>query len=377
MDVLLVVIGICIPSILLSWILPTKWQLVPIVITTAVFIGYLSPMSLAILTISCVLNFYTLKHIPSISTATLIVVIQMCSIFLFFKLEYNVYFNISESAILPIGLSYYSFRQIHYALEAYKKQLPAHTIIDYINYLFFLPTILIGPINRFQPFLKDYNKRRWNSSLFSMGLERILYGLVKITFIGNFIINNKLNSFIRSLSDDSIWLATYLKVFKYAANAYIQFAGYSEVAIGLSLLFGFKIIENFNFPFLATNIADFWRRWHISLSEWCKDYIFFPFLSITRNAKVSIIITMITLGLWHEISVRYILWGMLHAFAINVWYKYENTSVQERLKSIPLFKKCLGIFITIHFVVFSFVIISENSLLKSLQIFKILLMLNN
>jgi alginate O-acetyltransferase complex protein AlgI len=377
MEVLLQIIGICIPSIILSWILPQKWQLIPIVITTVVFIGYSSPISLAILAISCILNYKILKHLPSISSATLIVVIQMCVVFLFFKLKFNAYFNISEHVILPIGLSYYSFRQIHYALEAYKKQLPSHTFIDYLNYLFFLPTILIGPINRFQPFLKDYHRRRWDSSLFSIGLERILYGLVKITFIGNFLINNMFSNFIRIISHDSIWLATYLKTFKYAANSYIQFAGYSEVAIGLSLLFGFKIIENFNFPFIATNIADFWKRWHISLSDWCKDYIFFPFLSITRNAKFSIIITMIVLGLWHEISIRYILWGLSHALAINIWYKYENTSFQKRLKRIPLLKKGLGIFITIHFVVFSFVFVSERSLLDSIHIFKILLMLNN
>jgi alginate O-acetyltransferase complex protein AlgI len=377
MDVLLIVIGICIPSIFFSWILPRKWQLVPIVFTTAVFIGYSSPISLAILSISCILNYYLLKLIPSISTATLIVIIQMCAIFLFFKLEFNVYFNFSENAILPIGLSYYSFRQIHYALEAYKKQLPPHTLLDYFNYLFFLPTILIGPINRFQPFLKDYNKRRWDSSLFSEGLERILYGLVKITFIGNYLINNKYGNFIDTISDDSLWLATYLKSIKYAANSYIQFAGYSEVAIGLSLLFGFRIIENFNFPFLATNIADFWRRWHISLSDWCKDYIFFPFLSITRNAKISIIITMIVLGLWHEISIRYIIWGLSHAVAINVWYKYEKTSFQKSLDKVPFFKKGLGIFTTFHFTVFSFSMVSESTIEESFEMFKILLMLNN
>ena len=377
MDILLIIIGICIPSIIFSWILPEKWQLFPVVITTAIFLGYISPISLGILTITSIINYYTLKYLPSISTATLIVVIQMCLIFLFFKLEYSLYFNISESIILPIGLSYYSFRQIHYAIEAYKKQLPNHTIIDYINYLFFLPTILIGPINRFQPFLKDYNKRRWDSSLFSMGLERILYGLVKITFIGNFLLTNKLSLIIVNLSDNYIWLSNYLEIFNFSANAYIQFAGYSDVAIGLSLLFGFKINENFNAPFLASNIADFWNRWHISLSSWCKDYIFFPFLSITRNGKLSIIISMITLGLWHEISIRYILWGLLHAFAINVWYKYENTAFQKRLDKIPIFKKVLGIFITIHFVMFSFVLVSENTLLESIQIFKILLMLNS
>lgn len=372
MDVLLTIIVICIPLIILSWLLPEKWQLYPVLIITVVFIGYSSAISLIILTSTCIINYYTLKYLPSLSTATLIVVIQMCVIFLFFKLQYNILFNISESIVLPIGLSYYSFRQIHYAIESYKKQVPKHTFLDFLNYLFFLPVILIGPINRFQPFLKDLRKRRWDGILFSIGLERILYGLVKIVFIGNYLISSNLENYIRPLRINHLWSATYLSTIKFAANAYIQFSGYSDVAIGLSLLFGFKITENFNFPFLATNISDFWKRWHMSLSDWCKDYIFFPFLSITRSAKISIVITMITLGVWHEVSIRYILWSLLHALAINIWYKYEKSNIQKTLEKYPLFKKGLGIFITIHFVIFSFVFVSEDNLNESLEIFKIL-----
>lgn len=377
MGILLTIIGLCIPLVFLAWLLPEKWQLLPVLIVSATFIGYTSTISLIILTSTSVLNYFTIKYFTSLSTATLIVIIQLCAIFLFFKLQFNVYFNLSENTLLPLGLSYYSFRQIHYAIEAFKKQLPTHNLVDYLNYIFFLPTILVGPINRFQPYLRDYKKRRWDSVLFSKGLERILYGLVKIVFIGNFLINNRLENYVLTLSENQIWLATYLKVFKFAGNAYVQFAGYSDVAIGLSLLFGFKITENFNFPFLATNISDFWNRWHISLSNWCKDYIFFPFLSITRNAKLSILITMVTLGIWHEVSLRYILWALLHGIAINVWYKYENSIIQRRLTKYPSLKKGLGRFTTIHFVVFSFIMVSEKNISESIQLIKILFFLNN
>lgn len=372
MELLLTILGISIPALILSWYLPEKWQLFPLVVTTAIFIICVSPISFAILSISGTSTFYALKYLSSKPTSTILVVIQLCLIFLFFKLEFNFYFNMAESAVIPIGLSYYSFRQIHYAVESYKNQLPRHTFTDYINYLFFLPTILIGPINRFQPFLKDFNKRRWNDVLFSKGLERILYGFVKIVVIGNFLISHKMSGLIANLPADFIWLSTYLKVFKFAANAYIQFAGYSDVAIGLSLMFGFKITENFKAPFLATNIADFWKRWHLSLSDWCKDYVFFPFLSITRNALISIIMTMLTIGIWHEISFRYILWGLIHAIAINVWYRYEKSTIHKKLKKFSTIQKGLGIFITLHFVIFSFIIVSEPNLKGSFDIFKIL-----
>jgi alginate O-acetyltransferase complex protein AlgI len=278
---------------------------------------------------------------------------------------------------MPIGLSYYAFRQIHYAIESYKKQTPVHTIIDYFNYMFFLPTLLVGPINHFAPFLKDQKKRRWNSHFFSEGLERVLYGLVKIIFLGNYLINTKLNNYTFNLSNEYEWLQAYLNMFGFTANSYIQFAGYSDIAIGLSLLFGFRINENFNSPFLASNIADFWRRYHISLSEWCRDYVYFPFLAITRNSKISILLAMLILGIWHEVSLRYLLWGFSHAIAINFWYKYEHSALHKKLNQLPLFKKGLGIFITLHFVMLSFLLISEKTLVDSLQVFKTLFFLKN
>ena len=375
MNLLVIILSISFPLVILAWLLPEKWQLTPLTITTAIFLGFVSPISFILLITSTLTSFYILKYFKSLSSATLVIVIQMSTIFLFFKLKYNISFNLSESSVLPLGLSYYSFRIIHYALETYKKLIPKHTIIDYLNYLFFLPTILIGPINRFQPFLKDKKKRRWDNLMFSQGLERIIYGLVKIVFLGNYLLSSRLNNYILEISSDKIWLATYLKMIKFFANAYIQFAGFSDIAIGLSLLFGFKITENFNYPFLATNIADFWRKWHISLSEWCRDYVYYPFLAITRNGKISIILSMIILGAWHEISLRYIFWGILHAIAINIWYKYDGCKFQKKLHKYPLLQRGLGIMITLHFVMLSFVFISENNLSESFKMIQVLLMI--
>lgn len=370
MEALINILAISIPVIALSWLLPERWQMLPIVVATTLYLAWISPPSLAILTFTTLSGYYIIKLYPSLTTATLIVIIQVTAIFLFFKLEYGVDSSILKNSILPLGLSYYSFRQIHYAIEAYKKQLPKHTITDYISYLFFLPTILIGPINRFQPFLKDLKRRRWHSTLFSLGLERILYGLAKITVIGNWLLAFKLNNYIFSIRADHPWLADYLELIRYVGNAYIQFAGYSDVAIGLSMLLGFKITENFNSPFIASNIADFWGRWHISLSEWCRDYVFYPFLGISRNAVISIIMSMLVLGAWHEISVRFLLWGSIHAIAISIWHKYDGSLVHQKLSRFPYFQKGLGIIITIHFVLLSFVLTKEDSLLESLELYK-------
>ena len=372
MELILLIIIICVPALILSWTLPEKWQLLPLIITTCIFIGIESPISLVILLTTTSLNYYSLQYYNSTTTVTLVTITLLSSIFLFFKVSEGA---LLSHRIIPLGLSYYTFRQIHYTIEAYKKKLPRHTLLEYIQYQFFLPVILIGPIHRFDTFLKDYKRRRWNNQHFAEGLERILYGLFKIAFVGNFLLTVKLTDLSSSLSVKYVWLSTYLDVIDFTANAYIQFSGFSDIAIGLSLLFGFRITENFNFPFLAQNISDFWRRWHMSLSNWCKDYVFIPFLSISRSLLISAILTMLVLGLWHEISFRYILWGTLHAVAINVWNFYEKSSLKNQADKLPLLQKFLGIFITFHFVVFSFIIVSEESLNESLEIFKTLLLI--
>ena len=376
MDILILILGLSSILIALAWLLPERWQLLPIGIGTAIFLGWIAPVSLIILLATGVLNYYVLQKLPSLKAATLVVVIQMCAIFIFFKLEYGLIFNITADRIIPLGLSFYSFRQIHYAIEAYKRSLPKHTLLDYLSYLFFLPTILVGPINRFQPFLKDMKRRRWDSLMFSQGLERILYGFVKVVVIGNFLLSKQLNVFAIQIQEEQLWVSTYLQMLKFGANAYVQFAGFSDIAIGLSMLFGFKIIENFDSPFKAKNISDFWNRWHISLSDWCRDYVFYPFLGITRNGTFSIIVSMLVLGLWHEISLRYIIWGISHAIAINIWHRYSKTPVYLTLGRVPHIQSALGIVFTIHFVLLSFVLVKEDTLTEAINIYKILFFLN-
>lgn len=371
MDLLLLIIGGCIPALFLSWKLPERWQFYPLILTSAIFLAFVSPASLIILTLSTLFQYALINRFKHIHWVPLILIVQIVFLFGFFKIGYgSTYLHLDK--IIPIGLSYYCFRQISYALDAYKQNLPKHTLYEYVLYLFFLPTFIVGPINRFNPFVKDLRKRRWNNEHFTLGIQRLIHGLFKITVLGNFLFSYKLKVLIESLSQDYIWLSTYLKVLNFFANAYVQLAGFSEVAIGLSLLFGLKIIENFDKPYFALNIVDFWNRWHISLSHWCRDYVFLPFLSLTRNSYISIALSMLVLSLWHEFSFRYILWGGIHVLAISLWYMYEKTTLHAWFKSNQILQKSLGVFLTIHFVAFSFVFVSEENLDESLQIFKII-----
>ena len=137
------------------------------------------------------------------------------------------------------------------------------------------------------------------------------------------------------------FLQAYLNSVVSWANLYLQFSGYSDIAIGVAALAGFEIMENFKFPFLAKNINDFWSRWHISLTSWCREYVFQPSVSFTRKPLLSVALTMVILGLWHEISLRYILWGLYHAIGIALWHQYQK--IKPELKQTSrLFSNCPG-----------------------------------
>lgn len=372
MELQIYIIFFCVPVILLSWILPEPKQLYPSVLATGIFLFVFAPESLCILLITTFATFYTLRYSKNITAAVVSICTILFSIFLYFKLGYGK--SVLVERLLPLGISYYSFRQIHYAMEVYKNKIPKHTLNEFLTYIFFLPSFLIGPIHHFPEFLKDLKRRRWDSMLFSEGLERILYGFAKIIILGNFILSDRCVALVKWL--DSInytWLATYTDVLRFTINAYFQFAGYSDIAIGLSLLLGFRIMENFNAPFLAVNISDFWQRWHISLSSWCRDYVYYPFYSITRNSYIGVFFSMLLIALWHSISWNYILWAFAHVLAINIWNIYQHSPLQQTIHRYIISAKWVGRFITFHFVAFSFVLTCYSNMDDVIKTFKKLL----
>lgn len=352
---------------------PVKWQIWVILGGTILFLALKAPTSLLVLGLTTLSSYWIFKTSLSITAATLLILFQNITLFVLYKMGIGADFLSPIDRLIPLGLSYYAFRQIHYAIEQYKGKIGRHNFGDYAAYMFFLPTILIGPINRFQPFLRNIYRRRWDGQLFSEGLERILYGYAKIVIIGNFLLTSKLSGVVAALEGKHEWLANYLRVLNYTLNTYFQFAGYSDVAIGLSLLLGFRVMENFNYPFLAPNINEFWNRWHISLSSWCRDYVYTPMASMTRKPIIGIIMTMLVIGLWHEISLKYIIWGVYHGLGVAIWHVYNRSQLSKRLEEKLPGYNYWAILLTFHFVLFSFVIVKENSWQAILQTYKILL----
>lgn len=258
---------------------------------------------------------------------------------------------------LPLGISYFVFRQIAYQIEAYKNDIPPHTIGDLLTYQFFPPVLLVGPIHRITPFLTDLRRRRWDADRFASGLENIIIGLFQISFLGNFLLSSQAPLWIEGLGTGS-W--HYCEAIRFALNSYAQFAGYSQVAVGLAAMTGIRVMDNFNRPFSAQNISEFWQRWHISLSSWCRDYVYLPIVASTRNIAVGLLLSLGLLAVWHEPSLNYVLWGLMHVGATLVYRWWRESGGQKWLRSIHPATKYLGHVLTFHFVVFSFTMIRTS-----------------
>jgi alginate O-acetyltransferase complex protein AlgI len=237
---------------------------------------------------------------------------------------------------LVMGMAYFLCKQIHFVMEVGKGKIVQVSFRKYMHYSFFLPVMFAGPINRYPHFVRQCERRRLELSNFTSSFERTLYGYSKI-ILGNYLIAVKLKELIRvNLPVTDTPIAMFLDS---AANwmlLYAQFSGYTDIALGFALLIGIRLEENFNNPLAANNLIDFWQRWHITLSEWCKDYVFGPIQALTRNQLVAVLAAMIVMGFWHEISLYYTVWGVYQAMGIALCRVYTQLGDPFYLRIFPL-----------------------------------------
>ncbi len=222
--------------------------------------------------------------------------------------------NLNDSSIIvPLGLSFYTFKIISYICDVYYKKIKAEgNIIYYLDYVMFFPCITAGPINRADYFIKELkSKHEFKYTDISTGFLLLAYGLfeklVFCDFIGSVV--------TRCLGDEIYGMGVLLGVVLYSFQIYLDFDSYSNIAIGVARMLGFKLDKNFNVPYLSTSIKDFWNRWHISLSTWLRDYIYFPLGGGKKGdlrKYINILIVFLVSSLWHGITINFLIWGMGH-----------------------------------------------------------------
>jgi alginate O-acetyltransferase complex protein AlgI len=234
---------------------------------------------------------------------------------------------------LPIGISFYTFQSISYVADVYTKKLkPEKNFLDYFFFLSFFPQLVAGPIVKANLFLPQLKKKIvLKKEVIWMGVWLILLGLFKKAVIADYIA--QYNDFVFLSPYTYSGFETLMAVIGYTLQIYCDFSGYSDMAIGLGMIMGFDLGINFNFPYKAINITDFWRRWHISLSSWLRDYLYIP-LGGNRKGKLkmyrNLFLTMFLGGLWHGANWKFVVWGSLHGIALAI-----HKALKPKLDLLP------------------------------------------
>lgn len=286
--------------------------------------------------------------------------------------------SLAVDIILPLGISFFVFEFIHYVVDVYKGGKPVRSLVDFALFASFFPTQIAGPIKRYQDFIPQLSEdMKFKLKYFDEGIWLILFGLFKkVIFADNLaaVVNS---AFARPdlLAGVDLWLAVYA----FAFQIYFDFSGYTDIARGSALLLGYKVPINFNLPYMAGSIADFWHRWHISLSTWLRDYLYIPLggsrCSRWLNSR-NLLITMTLGGLWHGASMHFLIWGAYQGVALILHKELKALTDRvgwfARLKPHFLFR-ALSIVLTFHVVCLGWVFFRADTTAAAFAIIEKLL----
>ena len=320
--------------LLFYFIVPFKFKNSILLFFSLLFYFFSEPKYIILLLLSCIINYilslliYDNKHKKKLLVLDLLINILLLIYFKytdFIILNINNIFNTSipyKYIIMPIGISFFTFQIIGYIIDVYKKNhKPAKNIFEFMTYVSLFPQLIAGPIVRFSDIENELRKRDINFKNFSEGIKRFTIGLAKKVIIANCI-----GEFCALCTERTV-IASWLRPLAFTFQIYFDFSGYSDMAIGLGLMFGFKFLENFNYPLIASSITDFWRRWHISLSSWFRDYIYIPLGGNKVNKAKwvrNIFIVWGLTGLWHGASWNFIIWGLYFGILLVIEKLFLN-----------------------------------------------------
>ena len=311
--------------------------------------------------------------------SSIVVNLSLLTFFKYSDFLISIYNNISNNNLpllnlaLPIGISFYTFQTMSYSIDVYKNEAPVQkNIISLATYVTLFPQLVAGPIVRYSDIAKVLNYRKHTFDKFYDGTCRFIVGLSKKVLLAN---NFGIIWFnIKNLSYDSLSMGTaWLGIICFTLQIYFDFSGYSDMAIGLGKLFGFEFLENFNYPYVSKSITEFWRRWHISLGIWFRDYVYIPLGGNRCNKSrwlFNILVVWFLTGLWHGASFNFIIWGLYFGVILII----EKLFLLEILKSIP---NIFGHLYVIILVLISFVLFDITELNSVFDYYKTMFNFNN
>lgn len=270
--------------------------------------------------------------------------------------------------VLPIGISFFTFHGMSYIIDIYtNKQKPLKNIVDYSLFVSFFPLLVAGPIERANHFIPQIqNSRKFNYINSVHGCRLILWGMIKKVLIADNLAIIVDSVFSNYKNENSLTLIVGAIYFSF--QIYCDFSGYSDIAIGTAKLFGFELLSNFKFPYFSRNLSEFWRRWHISLSSWFRDYLYIPLGGSKFGSFINmrnIFIIFILSGFWHGANWKYIVWGSIHSFAYVILLLIKNIKFFELFSvknRFPFLIKLVQVCITFMFVTFAWIFFRANNI---------------
>jgi alginate O-acetyltransferase complex protein AlgI len=360
-----------------------------ILAASAFFYGYWNPAYLLLLLTPSMIDYWCSIHIEDTDDAgrrrqwLLVSLTTNLGLLAYFKYTNFFIDNINLltgrriphlDILLPVGISFYTFKTLSYTIDVYRRHIPAcRSLWKYAMFVTYFPELVAGPIVRASVFLPQMHRSlrpSWSRTF--LGLQVVLLGVTK-----KLVIADRLANLIDPVFANPAAYAPFTiisTVVAYSLQIYCDFSGYSDIAIGISKIIGFDLPENFNMPYLATSLTEFWRRWHMTLSTWLRDYLYIP-LGGNRHGRLktyrNLMITMLLGGLWHGASWNFVFWGLLHGcgLAVNHWWTRDRRHAAVATRSNPV-QKVMQWFATYAFVCLAWVFFRSRNLDTSLLILR-------
>lgn len=394
--------------VVLYWVLPQRARLWMVFLSSITFYGFWRVEFVPVMLASAITDFYVAQKIDASSTqrrkTRLLLVSLFVNLGLLAYFKYLLFFAsnvvsvaamlgveidpITWNIILPLGISFYTFQTISYSVDVYRGFIkPEHDFVLYGCYVTFFPQLVAGPVLRAREVIPQLVQRSaFSLDNLAIGGRRILYGLfLKVVFADNIapFVDDGFAAPVAALSALDVWTLAFL----FGLQIYFDFSAYSHIALGAARLMGITFPENFNFPYSATSPRDFWKRWHISLSSWIRDYLYLPLTgaqvhdrstgglaTATRAVAASkttqaLFLTWAIMGLWHGANWTFVLWGVYHAVFI-----YAYRAITPYTKTLPqLIQRWGGWLLTLPIVMLSWIFFRADSVEASLAMYHKLL----
>lgn len=363
-------------------LLPKVQNMLLLVFSYVIVASYSWQFALILFSYTCVIYLFALLINASKRHAKFWLILGLCvsiinlalfKYFDFFRYELQALLNFLDltvllpviTVVIPIGISFYTFHSISYLVSVKRKEIPIAKFWDFALFLSFFPSVIAGPINRAKDFLPQIAITHPREILEPYrAFTLIMLAVLKVYCLGGLISEHWVNPIFANPLEFS-FIDLLVGLYAYAVQIYLNFSGYTDLVTGIALLLGFRLPINFNFPYLALNLRDFWDRWHISLSHWIRDYIYIPLGGSRRGfsrTQINVMLAMLLSGLWHGAGINFIIWGGCHGLgivALNIGDRlFGRNWLSQRL---PIIARLF----TFHYVCFAWIFFNCESLLDA------------